>query len=136
MTLSGRKRRLPEALSGDNSPERKAAERQAINSPVQSFANDINLMAALQLRAEYPRSQVRICGTVHDAVLFRVKNEHVPEVYTRMMEIMRRPKLMDDMDIRLAVPIEADGQVGPWGGGTTLEKWMEKNPCLKYRKAK
>lgn len=123
-SLSGRKRRLPEARQDDNPMDRKAAERQAINSPVQSFANDINLMAALQLRKEFGRKIVRICGTVHDAVLFRVKDEHVPRVYTRMMEIMRRPELMDTLDIHMKVPIEADGAIGPWGAGVSLDKWL------------
>lgn len=128
-SLSGRKRRLPAARSSVNSPERKAAERQAINSPVQSFANEVNLMAALQLRKEYGRDKVKICGTVHDAVLFRVRDDYVEEVYHRMLEIMRWPELMDEFDIVMTVPIEADGEIGPWGNGVSLEKWkaaMEK----------
>lgn len=122
-TLSGRKRRLPEAMGSENTPERKAAERQAINSPVQSFANEINLMAALQLRKEFGRKVVRICGTVHDAVLFRVRNDRVVEVYHRMLEIMSWPELMDDFGIVMTVPIAADGDVGPWGKGASLEAY-------------
>jgi len=124
-SLSGRKRRLPEAKHADDTPERRAAERQAINSPVQSFANEVNLMAALQLRKEYGRDVVKICGTVHDSVLFRVRNDMVDEVYHRMLEIMRWPELMDVFGIRMSVPIEADGEVGPWGKGVTLERWKE-----------
>lgn len=127
-SLTGRKRRLPDAMEWNSSNTQKkmaakAAERQAINSPVQSFANDINLMAALQLREEFGRRVVRICGTVHDAVLFRVRNDMVPTVYKRMLEIMQRPRLFDDFDIELSVPIEADGEIGPWGAGVTLDKW-------------
>jgi len=121
-SLSGRKRRLPEAKQAEATPERKAAERQAINSPVQSFANEINLMAAIQLRKEYGRSVVKICGTVHDAVLFRVRNDMVEEVYNRMLEIMRWPDLMDDFEIVMSVPIEADGDLGPWGKSISIEK--------------
>lgn len=126
-SLSGRKRRLPEAMNPENTPERKAAERQAINSPVQSFANDLNLMAALQLRREFGRSIVRICGTVHDAVLFRVRNDWVDRVYTRMLEIMSGPDLMKTLGISLTVPIEADGSIGPWGKGVSLEKWRARD---------
>jgi len=121
-SLSGRKRRLPEAKHADDTPERRAAERQAINSPVQSFANEVNLMAAIQLRKEYGRNVVKICGTVHDAVLFRVRNDMVEEVYTRMLEIMQWPDLMDEFDIEMVVPIEADGDLGPWGKSISLEK--------------
>lgn len=124
-TLTGRKRRLPDATLGDGSQEQKAAERQAINSPVQSFANDINLMAALQLRKEFGPDKVRICGTVHDAILLRARNDCIVEVYHRMMQIMTRPELMDELDIRLSVPIEADGSIGPWGAGKSLEKWLK-----------
>src|SRR3546814_6541461 len=42
-SLSGRKRRLPAAAGGRDTPERREAQRQAINSPVQSFANELNL---------------------------------------------------------------------------------------------
>lgn len=124
-TLSGRKRRLPAAKAAEATPERKAAERQAINSPVQSFANEINLMAAIQLRKEYGRKVVKICGTVHDAVLFRVRNDMVEEVYDRMLEIMQWPELMDDFEISMSVPIEADGDVGPWGKGIDLNKYRD-----------
>lgn len=124
-SLSGRKRRLPAARSQQDGPERQAAERQAINSPVQSFANEVNLMAAIQLREEYGRDVVKICGTVHDSVLFRVRNDMLEKVYHRMLEIMRWPRLMDDFDIEMSVPIEADGEVGPWGKGKALEKYLE-----------
>jgi len=124
-TLSGRKRRLPAAKASEATPERKAAERQAINSPVQSFANEINLMAAIQLRKEFGRDVVKICGTVHDAVLFRVRNDMVETVYDRMLEIMRWPDLMDEFDISMSVPIEADGDVGPWGKGLDLSKYRD-----------
>ena len=124
-TLSGRKRRLPEAKSAEQTPQRKEAERQAINSPVQSFANEINLMAAIQLRKEFGRKVVKICGTVHDAVLFRVRNDMVEEVYERMLEIMRWPDLMDEFDIVFSVPIEADGDIGPWGKSISLDRYRE-----------
>lgn len=126
-SLSGRRRRLPAATSREDTPERGAAERQAINSPVQSFANDINLMALIQLRKEFGRDVVRACGTVHDAILARVRNDMVPQVMTRLLEIMQRPELFDDFEIDLEVPVLAEGKVGPWGAGISLEKWMKEN---------
>lgn len=122
-SLSGRKRRLPAAMSAEDGPERREAERQAINSPVQSFANELNLMAALQLRKEYGRKVVRICGTVHDAILVRVRDDYVEEVYNRLREIMSHPELMDILQIDVAVPIIADGSIGPWGAGVPLDVW-------------
>lgn len=124
-SLSGRKRRLPKATIYEDTPERQGAERQAINSPVQSFANELNLMALIQLRKEYDRTQVQVCGTVHDAILVRVRDDLVPEVTRRLLEIMSHPDLMDVFEIEVSVPIEADAKVGPWGASVTLERWMK-----------
>jgi uracil-DNA glycosylase family 4 len=129
-SLSGRKRRLPAArMTGDDpitKAKRQEAERQAINSPVQSFANEINLMAAIQLRKEFPRRVLRIVGTVHDAILMEVRDDWVERVYKRTLEIMSRPDLFDDFDIEMEVPIEAEAKIGPWAAGISLTKWMEK----------
>lgn len=126
-SLSGRKRRLPAALSNVDTPERREAERQAINSPVQSFANELNLMSALQLRKEFGRDVARIVGTVHDSLLVWVKNEHVASVATRLLEIMSHPQLMDDFEIEVGVPILAEAKIGAWGTGIGFHKWMKKN---------
>ena len=124
-SLSGRKRRLPEATSGQDTPQRREAERQAINSPVQSFANELNLMAGLQMREEFPLRVSQMVATVHDACLFIVKEERVEEVFNRGHEVYRHPRLMDEFEIELGVPLEADGQIGPWGKGVSLRKWKE-----------
>lgn len=125
-SLSGRKRRLPQATMREDTPERQSAERQAINSPVQSFANELNLMAALQLREEFGRDVVRICGTVHDAILAQVRNDMVPQVTKRLLEIMSAPDLLKEFDIEIGVPIEAEAKLGPWSQGISLEKWIKK----------
>lgn len=131
VSLSGRKRRLPDARMVGDDPfvkaKRQEAERQSINSPVQSFANEINLMAAIQLRKEFPRRVLRIVGTVHDAVLMEVRNDWVERVYKRTLEIMSRPELFDVFDIELRVPIEAEAKIGPWAAGKSLKKWLEAN---------
>lgn len=126
-SLSGRKRRLPKAMEYDDTPEKKEAQRQAINSPVQSFANDINLMTALQLRDEFPRRVLRLVGTVHDAILMEVREEYVERVYKRTLEIMSRPALFDDFEIDMTVPIVAEAKIGPWAGGMSLEKWKKRD---------
>jgi uracil-DNA glycosylase family 4 len=124
-SLSGRKRRLPQAQRFDDSYERKEAERQAINSPVQSFANELCLMAMLQLREEFDRSTVRIVAAVHDAALFYVKNDHIAHVTERMLQIMSHPRLLDVFNITIGVPIEAEAKIGPWGAGVAFEKWKQ-----------
>lgn len=124
-SLSGRKRRLPAAKRSEDEAKRKAAERQAINSPVQSFANDINLMALIQLYNEFGADVISIAGTVHDAILVAVRKDWVAIVYKRLLEIMSWPALFDEFDIEMEVPIEAEAKIGPWGSGQSLEKWLK-----------
>jgi len=124
-SLSGRKRRLPAALSYYDTKERRFAERQAINTPVQSFGNELNFMAALEIWQEFSRDVLRLCGTVHDSVLMIVREENVEEVVPRVLEIMSHPRLLDELGIRLRVPIEAEANIGPWGSGEELTEWVK-----------
>jgi DNA polymerase I-like protein with 3'-5' exonuclease and polymerase domains len=126
-SLAGRKRRLPKAQLRDDTPERREAERQAINSPVQSFASDLNIMSALQLHKEYTRDKVRIVGSVHDSLLIYVRKPYVVEVANRIQEIMRWPKLLDVFQIEFTVPLESEVKIGPWSKGISLEKWRKAN---------
>lgn len=124
-SLSGRKRRLPAAMGGRDTPERREAQRQAINSPIQSFANELNLMAALQMREEFKKGWFRLVGTVHDAVLVEVREDKVEYVYNRILEIMSHPDLLDKFEIELNVPIEAEAKIGAWSKGKGIKKWLE-----------
>lgn len=135
-SLSGRKRRLPDALRPKDDWKRQEAERQAINSPIQSFANELNLMAALQLVEEFGWDVCRVVGTIHDAVLFVTKREWTERIHKRMLEIMQRPDLLDEWDIQLKVPVEAEGSIGPWGAGKSLKKWLAENDNEKPKKKK
>lgn len=126
-SLSGRKRRLPEAMSNRDTPEKQEALRQSINAPVQSFANELNLMALLQISEEYPAPVCYAVGTVHDACLLEVRNDMVAEVTRRMLEIMTRPDLLKKFDIHLKVGIEGEAKVGPWSKGISLEKWEKQH---------
>lgn len=123
-TLTGRKRRLSEAQSIHDTPQANEARRQAINSPVQSFASDLNLMIALQLWEEYGPDVLRIYGTVHDSILTLIKDPFVERVIDRAFEISKRPKLFRVFDIKLKVPLESEASVGPWGDGKEYHEWL------------
>jgi uracil-DNA glycosylase family 4 len=124
-SLSGRKRRLPDAMDNKDTPRRREAERQAINSPVQSFANELNLMSAIQIRKEFGRRHVRLVGTVHDSCLLLVRRDMVETVYKRVLEIMSAPSLLTEFEIELNVPIEAEAKIGPWSLGVRIDKWLK-----------
>lgn len=123
-SMAGRKRHLPRAQDGGESMEKDNALRQAINSPVQSFASDLNLMAAIEVRKRFPRTMVRVVCTVHDSILMWVKKEALDTVLPQIYSIMKHPELLDKMKIKLRVPIESEISVGPWGAG---KKWRPTN---------
>lgn len=123
-SLFGRKRRLPRAMDREDTPERGSAWRQAINSPVQSFASDLNIAAALELRRLHNRSYFKICGTVHDAILMIVRVDKLREVTDDVLRIMSHPPLMDEFGIKLRVPLEADVKIGPWSKGVSPKKYF------------
>ena len=118
---TGRKRRLPLAQGQHDTPERAEALRQAINSPVQSFASDINLMILLQIAEEFPNIYPTI--TVHDSILMEVPLDRVVAVCKRILELAKCPALFEDFGISLSVPIESEVKIGSWGSGVSLNKW-------------
>lgn len=117
----GRVRHLPTVRSSDQML-RSEAERQAINSPVQSLASDIMLMSLVRLHAGLPSSQARIVGTVHDSLLFEVREEVVDEIVPYIHETMEDlVPLRQKFGLELTVPLVVDVKVGQhWGEG---EKW-------------
>lgn len=122
-TLSGRKRRLPGIHSTDWKVKSEC-ERQAINSPVQGMIGDVKAMAMVEIHETVPHTHFRLVGEHHDALLGMVRNDVIDETLTQVREIMRRPKLFDRFKIDLAIPLEAELELGNWGAGT---KWEPKH---------
>lgn len=108
----GRVRHLPDIHSKDRGVQGEA-ERQAINSPVQSFASDLMLVALLELHKQMNPQEAVIVGTVHDSILCEIRDD-VLLGYVRMIR-----DTMEDMSIvrrkfgtEVTVPIVADVEVG------------------------
>lgn len=118
--LAGRKRRLPGIHSKDWGIKSEC-ERQAINSPVQGYIGDHKAMALVEIEETIPHDQFQLLGEHHDALLGRVRNDCIDEVLPKVRAIMRRPKLIDEFNIDLAIPIEADLELGNWGAGKTYK---------------
>jgi len=117
-TLTGRIRHLPGVFS-PSEELRASAERQAINTPVQSFASDLTVASIIEIYRTVPRDQCRIVGTVHDAILFEVRNEYIEEVTEQIKAIMEKPQIITEkFGIRLPVPIVSDLEVKPGGWGS------------------
>src|SRR5205085_135861 len=79
-TLTGRRRLVPE-LSSKNGMIRMAAEREAVNMPIQGTAADVlkqamvNVQAALTLHNAGRPKPTRMILTVHDELVFEVPED-------------------------------------------------------------
>lgn len=122
-SLSGRRRHLPNIkLDPGTSREARSkyneAVRQAINTPVQSFASDLKLMSLVEIDETIPEEHGYLIGEVHDSVVLVVREEFALEIAQKVLSIMRHPKLLDELGITLKMPIEAEAAIGPSYGET------------------
>lgn len=120
--IIGRKRRLPDALldeiDSDSRMKIAQAERNAINSPVQSFASDLNLSAFIALCKHFPDdNMMRPEGTIHDAIAVIAREEIADEVCYWMKYYMEHSPVLEKLGIKLSIPIEAEVETGSWGKG-------------------
>ena len=98
------------------------AERNSINSPVQSLASDINLNAFIDICNKYSNDVVRPNGTIHDAIMLEVRNDVLDRVCKDLKEYMEHPSIFERHQVHFGIPIESEVEVGPWGKG---EVWKE-----------
>jgi len=72
-TLFGRRVWLPD-INGGNGPRKSAAERQAINAPMQGTAADLIKLAMIEVQAAIDREHkaTRMIMQVHDELVFEV----------------------------------------------------------------
>jgi len=106
-TLEGRRLWLPDIKSG-NAIRRKAAERAAINAPMQGTAADIikRAMIAVDTWLEQQNDNaVRMIMQVHDELVFEVKAEAVEEASQKIRALM-------EGSVQLDVPLLVEVGVG------------------------
>jgi DNA polymerase-1 len=105
-TVFGRRLWLPE-INSPNGPRRSAAERAAINAPMQGTAADLIKLAMIAV-AKWIRSgqlRTRLIMQVHDELVFEVPDEEVERVRAQV------PELMSSV-AELKVPLLAEVGVG------------------------
>ncbi len=88
-TLKGRRLYLPE-INARNRQRQQAAERTAINAPMQGTAADIIKMAMLSVDDWLTRSRIdaRLIMQVHDELVFEVEAGAVEEVSETVVQLM------------------------------------------------
>ena len=105
-TMLGRRRYLPD-LRSNNPVARNAAERMAMNAPVQGTASDMIKIAMVRVHAALRERglQARMLLQVHDELLFEAPPAEVPEVEALARELMEGALPLD-------VPIVVDVKSG------------------------
>jgi len=117
LSAIGRKRHLHDIRS-TNEGIRQEAERQAINSPVQSLASDMMLLAMIQLEEQLDPNECRIISTVHDSILFEVREDLVYKYIPIVKAGLEEVPLEKEFECILTVPIVADIKYGShWSEG-------------------
>ena len=106
-TVFGRRLWLPE-ISGKNGPRRQAAERAAINAPMQGTAADLIKLAMIATQGwlEQHHKRSLIIMQVHDELVLEVPHNELEEIKREL------PRLMCEVT-KLDVPLLAEVGVGP-----------------------
>ena len=106
-TLLNRRRYLPDLFSR-NRVVREAAERTAINTPIQGTSADIIKKAMVELaRDVLPRfPDVRMTLQIHDELLFEVPPARVPAAARAIQDVMSHT-------YPLNVPLRTEAKAGP-----------------------
>jgi DNA polymerase-1 len=111
-TLYGRRRYLPE-INSSVMQIRKAAERMAVNTPLQGTAADLIKVAMIEIakviKDKYNKDEVKMILQVHDELLFEIKDGLAEKAAKEFKDIM-------EQGIKLKVPVEVDIKIGRnWG---------------------
>ncbi|MCK4368683.1 MAG: DNA polymerase I [Dehalococcoidales bacterium] len=109
-TILGRRRSIPE-INSSNRQVREAAERMAINMPVQGTSADIIKVAMINLDREIAKRKLKSKMTlqVHDELIFEVPKTEREEMRQLASELMSAA-------LELSVPLKVDIKTGQnWG---------------------
>jgi uracil-DNA glycosylase family 4 len=119
----GRVRHLPDIHSPDEGV-RAEAERQAINSPVQSFGSDMAVLSMVEINKKFAKAGIKgyCIGLVHDAINFEIRDDHVARALPIIKDTMEDVRPLErKFGIHVDVPIIADLKAGRhWGDAVEL----------------
>lgn len=107
VTLTGRQRPIPDILS-KNPMLRAAAERLAINTPLQGTQADLIKIAMIQIHSVLKENEYMLLQ-IHDELLFEAPDSLASHLSTKVKNIMENV-------MQLKVPVEVDISIGKnWG---------------------
>lgn len=105
-TLFGRRLYLPD-IKASNAMMRQAAERTAINAPMQGSAADIIKRAMIKMHAWLNETQldIKMILQVHDELIFEVKESDLSAAQEKILDIMENTSSID-------VPLLVEAGIG------------------------
>ena len=105
-TIMGRRLYLNE-INAANGLRRQAAERAAINAPLQGSAADIIKKAMIDINAFLDKelSQTKMIMQVHDELIFETPKANAEETLNLMKDMMEKA-------VKLDIPLIADAAIG------------------------
>jgi len=109
-TILGRRRYIP-SINSHNKTEKSAAERIAVNTPIQGSAADIvkTAMIGLDKRLRKENTSIRILLQVHDELILECLKEEAKDAAALVKEEMEQA-------VSLSVPLRASVETGgTWG---------------------
>ena len=109
-TFFGRRRYLPE-INSTIAPIKAAAERMAINHPIQGTAADLLKLAMIEIHRELPKvcQQAKMILQVHDELVFEVPKKDITAVAQLVKTKMEQV-------YKLRAPVDTSIEVGDnWG---------------------
>ncbi|WP_179998601.1 DNA polymerase I [Acinetobacter sp. YH12239] len=107
-TITGRRLYTPD-IDARNMMIRKAAERAAINAPLQGSAAEIIKMAMIEVDKILPKAQAKLLLQVHDELVFEVDEAIADEIAIKIADAMQGV-------VQLSVPLVVEvGKGKNWG---------------------
>ena len=105
-TIMGRRLYLNE-INAANGLRRQAAERAAINAPLQGSAADIIKKAMIDINTFLDKelSQTKMIMQVHDELIFETPKANAEETLNLMKDMMEKA-------VKLDIPLIADAAIG------------------------
>jgi len=105
-TLYGRERQIPD-ISAQHRQRRLAAERMAVNAPIQGTAADLIKFAMIRVDRKLAGTNARLLLQIHDELLVEADEDRAPEVGELVQQEMEAVA-----DLR--VPLLAEVTIAPW----------------------
>ncbi len=114
-TILGRKLYTPD-INNSNHMVKQAAERAAINAPLQGSAADIIKLAMIAVDKVLPKAKAKMLLQVHDELVFEVASDHADAISQlikdAMQEVLSKTAKDKGWQVDFAVPLLVETDIG------------------------